>query len=143
MGAKGHQALPFRLRACPSSSTGPLQVIWNNSMRQELLELLEQQRAAAASAAGAATVGEGGGAALAPPAIAAAEGFTYRCLQGELVLAGVFVRVYTEQPDFQLSGEHSKELHAPPVHMRVQRRLRLLVPAPLRLAIRLHMLALR
>lgn len=74
-------------------------------MRQELLELLEQQRAAAASAAAAApAAGEGGGAAVAAAATAAAEGFTYRCLQGELVLAGVFVRIYTEQPDFQLSG---------------------------------------
>lgn len=142
MGAKGHQALPFRLRACSSSSTGSLQVIWNNSMRQELLELLEQQRAAAASAAGAATAGEGGGAALAPPAVAAAEGFTYRCLQGELVLAGVFVRVYTEQPDFQLSGEHSKELHAPPVHVGAQSQLCFLALAPLPLAVCLYWLAL-
>lgn len=77
-------------------------------MRQELLELLEQQRATAASAAAAApAAGEGGGAGEgAAPAAAAAggEGFTYTCLKGELVLAGVFVRVYTEQPDFQLSG---------------------------------------
>jgi DnaJ family protein C protein 13 len=95
---------PLPLLRDLNSTVQTPQVIWNNSMRQELLELLEQQRTAAVSAAAAPPAdGEGGGAAAPAAAAAAAEGFTYRCLQGELVLAGVFVRVFTEQPDFQLS----------------------------------------
>lgn len=47
------------------------QVIWNGSMRQELLELLEQQRTAAASTAGTGEAAAGAGAGV-------AAGFTYK-----------------------------------------------------------------
>ena len=49
-------------------------------MREELLTLLEEQRSA--------------------PDAAKAAGFRFEALQGELVVAGVFVRIFNEQPDF-------------------------------------------
>jgi hypothetical protein len=63
------------------------QVIWNGRMREELLELLEAQRAAPAA--------DG-----TPPSV---DGFRYGALDGELVVAGVFVRLYNEQPAFAIA----------------------------------------
>lgn len=51
-------------------------------MREELLATLEQQRA--------------------EPDTAAAAGFKYSALGGELVVAGVFVRVFNEQPGYSV-----------------------------------------
>ncbi len=59
------------------------QVIWNGRMREELLAQLEEQRAC--------------------PDIAAATGFSFAALEGELTVAGVFVRVFVEQPGFAVA----------------------------------------
>ena len=61
----------------------PRQVIWNGRMREELLAQLEEQRAS--------------------PDIAAATGFSFAALEGELTVAGVFVRVFVEQPGFAIA----------------------------------------
>ena len=52
-------------------------------MREELLAQLEEQRAC--------------------PDIAAATGFSFAALEGELTVAGVFVRVFVEQPGFAVA----------------------------------------
>ncbi|CAD7701733.1 unnamed protein product, partial [Ostreobium quekettii] len=65
-----------------NSSTETPQVIWNGKMRAEVLSLMEAQREC-------------------PDANAAAE-FRFDALEGELQISGVFVRVYNEQPTFQL-----------------------------------------
>ncbi|KAK9822709.1 hypothetical protein WJX81_005943 [Elliptochloris bilobata] len=62
-----------------SSSLLTPQVVWNAAMREEVLAKLE-----------AARVDPG----AAPPAAA----FRFKALEGELVVAGVFVRVFNEQP---------------------------------------------
>lgn len=56
------------------------QVIWSVKMREELLMLLEAQRS--------------------EPDAAAAAGFRYKALGGELVVAAVFVRIFIEQPGY-------------------------------------------
>ena len=60
-----------------------MQVIWNGRMREELLAQLEEQRAS--------------------PDIAAATSFSFAALEGELTVAGVFVRVFVEQPGFAVA----------------------------------------
>ncbi|KAK9809260.1 hypothetical protein WJX72_012293 [[Myrmecia] bisecta] len=72
------------LHALNSSVLTP-QVIWNNKMREELLTRMEAARMDPAAAA-------------APQA-----GFRFAALEGELVVAGVFVRVYNEQPGFPVA----------------------------------------
>ena len=52
-------------------------------MREELLAALAEQRAA--------------------PDIDAAAGFSFAALEGELTVAGVFVRVFVEQPAFAVA----------------------------------------
>lgn len=64
----------------------PMQVIWNNRMREELLELMASQRAAPSA-----------------PQPTTPRAFSYTSLRGELVVAGVFIRVYNQQPAFPLS----------------------------------------
>lgn len=81
------------------------QVVWNNAMREELLEAAESQKIC--------------------PDVRAASQHTFKAIQGELVIAGVFVRVYNEQPSFSLADPnsfckglvtylHSQERQAPP-----------------------------
>ncbi|GAB4814092.1 hypothetical protein N2152v2_001138 [Parachlorella kessleri] len=81
------------------------QVIWNNRMREELLELMTTQREAFAK--GTITSAPQAGASGMLPTDSAASlaprDFAYSSLKGELVVAGVFVRVYNEQPSFALS----------------------------------------
>ena len=64
-------------------------------MRAEVVDALAAQRAAAAPAdggpAGAATAG-------------AAAGFRFAALEGELAVAGVYVRVFNSQPNFALAN---------------------------------------
>jgi len=75
---------PMRLLSDLNSSVTSPEVIWNNAMREELLNAAEAQRTA--------------------PNLTAATQHAYKALQGELVVSGVFVRVYNEQPSFLLSN---------------------------------------
>lgn len=73
---------PTRLLSDLNSSVTSPQVIWNNAMREELLNAAEAQRTS--------------------PNLTMATQHSYKALQGELVVSGVFVRVYNEQPSFVL-----------------------------------------
>ncbi|KAK9807966.1 hypothetical protein WJX73_008492 [Symbiochloris irregularis] len=85
---------PLAIRLCDAdprsllvqlaSSTSNPQVVWNSKMREQLLAQMEAARSDASAAL--------------PPS-----NFTYTAIQGELVVAGVFVRIFNEQPAYALS----------------------------------------
>ncbi|KAK9915634.1 hypothetical protein WJX75_001835 [Coccomyxa subellipsoidea] len=64
------------------------QVVWNSKMREEVLAQMEAARDN-------------------PDKAVTAQGFRFEALQGELVVANVFVRVYNEQPTFPVSDAAS------------------------------------
>lgn len=66
-----------------SLSFSLLQVIWNSKMREEVSQLMEASRE--------------------DPASAQIGGFRFDSLRHELVVAGVFVRVYIQQPEFEVA----------------------------------------
>ena len=74
-------------------------------MREELLELMTTHREAYAkgTVTAAHQAGASGMLPAGPAAALAPRDFAYSSLKGELVVAGVFVRVYNEQPSFALS----------------------------------------
>ena len=65
-------------------------------MREEVLEALAAQRSGSTHPAGAgvAAADSGGG---------GAGGFRFAALDGELAVAGVYVRVFNQQPNFPLA----------------------------------------
>ncbi len=84
-----------------------LQVIWNSKMREEVLSQMETERTTASTAdtvSGHPSLTEPGSAATAGSAgTTTANGFKFAALGKELVVAGVFVRVYNEQPNFPVA----------------------------------------
>lgn len=85
-----------------------LQVIWNNKMREEVLSQMEVERREAtagtpASAPGYLSAAEPGTGATAAGSPTTATGFKFAALGQELVVAGVFVRVYNEQANFPVA----------------------------------------
>ncbi|KAL0042756.1 hypothetical protein WJX79_009797 [Trebouxia sp. C0005] len=83
------------------------QVIWNSKMREEVLSQMETERTTASTAdtvSGHPSPAEPGSAATAGSAgTTIASGFRFAALGKELVVAGVFVRVYNEQPNFPVA----------------------------------------
>ncbi|KAL9242055.1 hypothetical protein vseg_016096 [Gypsophila vaccaria] len=65
------------------------EIIWNSSTRAELLKFVEEQRTA---------LGRGGSCELND-----SHGFTYESLSNELCVGNVYLRVYNDQPDFEIS----------------------------------------
>ena len=84
-----------------------LQVIWNSKMREEVLSQMETERTTGSTAdtvSGHPSPAEPGSAATAGSAgTTTASGFRFAALGKELVVAGVFVRVYNEQPNFPVA----------------------------------------
>lgn len=84
-----------------------VQVIWNSKMREEVLSQMETERTTASTAdtvSGHPSPAEPGSAATAGSAgTTTASGFRFAALGKELVVAGVFVRVYNEQPNFPVA----------------------------------------
>lgn len=66
-----------------------LQIIWNSSTRAELLKFVDQQRASQNS---------DGSYDLQDSLV-----FTYKALSKELYVGNVYLRVYNDQPDFEIS----------------------------------------
>ncbi|KAL0040215.1 hypothetical protein WJX77_000548 [Trebouxia sp. C0004] len=83
------------------------QVIWDSKMREEVLSQMETERTTAGTAdtvSGHPSPAEAGSAATAGSAgTTTASGFRFAALGEELVVAGVFVRVYNEQPNFPVA----------------------------------------
>ena len=84
------------------------QVIWNSKMREEVLRQMDVERQEAT--AGAADTlrshrpeQEAGSAGTADGSVTTATSFRFAALGQELVVAGVFVRVYNEQPNFPVT----------------------------------------
>lgn len=83
-----------------------LQVIWNSKMREEVLSQMEVERREATAgtpASGHLSAAEPSTAATAAGSPTTATGFNFAALGQELVVAGVFVRVYNEQPNFPVA----------------------------------------
>ena len=85
-----------------------LQVIWNSKMREEVLSQMEVERReatadTAASVPGHLSAAEPSTGATAAGSPTTATGFKFAALGQELVVAGVFVRVYNEQPNFPVA----------------------------------------
>lgn len=68
-----------------NSSVASPHVIWNSRMREELTAAAEEQRRRPGA-----------------DSLVAAAQFSYAALRGELLVAGVYVRTYNEQPNFPL-----------------------------------------
>jgi DnaJ homolog subfamily C member 13 len=68
-----------------------LQIIWNSSTRGELLKFVDQQRA---------SQGPDGSYDLTE-----SHSFTYEALSKELNVGNVYLRVYNNQPDFEISDQ--------------------------------------
>lgn len=66
-----------------------MQIIWNSSTRAELLKFVDQQRAAQ---------GPDGS-----YDIKDSHDFVYKALSRELFIGNVYLRVYNDQPDFEIS----------------------------------------
>lgn len=85
-----------------------LQVIWNSKMREEVLSQMQAERREAtagtpASVPGHLSAAEPSAGATAAGTPTTATGFKFAALRQELVVAGVFVRVYNEQPNFPVA----------------------------------------
>ena len=76
---------PRSFLADMNSSVASPHVIWNSRMRDELTAAAEAQRRHPGA-----------------DALIAAANFSYAALRGELLVAGVYVRTYNEQPNFPL-----------------------------------------
>ena len=70
-------------------SLNTLQIIWNSSTRAELLKFVDQQRSAQ---------GPDGS-----YDIKDSHNFVYKALSRELFIGNVYLRVYNDQPDFEIS----------------------------------------
>lgn len=66
-----------------------MQIIWNSSTRSELLKFVDQQRS---------SQGPDGSYRMEE-----SQGFTYQALSKELHVGNVYLRVYNNQPDFEIS----------------------------------------
>ena len=73
-----------------NSSVSSPHVVWNPKMREELAKAAEEHRRSPGA-----------------EALTTASKYSYASLRGELVVAGVYVRVYIEQPSFPLKDSVS------------------------------------
>ena len=82
-----------------------MQVIWNSKMRDEVLAQMELERmeGSAVATADQDTQAEPGSPTTAGAPNAPATGFRFAALGKELVVAGVFVGVYNQQPNFAVA----------------------------------------
>lgn len=77
------------LIACLYYLLKTVQIIWNSSIRAELLKFVDQQREA---------IGPDGS-----YDIKDSHDFVYKALSRELFIGNVYLRVYNDQPDFEIS----------------------------------------
>lgn len=70
-----------------------MQIIWNSSTRAELLKFVDQKRA---------TLVPDGSCTLKD-----SHGFLYEALSKETLIGNVYLRVYNDQPDFEISEPES------------------------------------
>lgn len=103
-GSCKHVMSVLTLLLCSATCCG-LQVIWNSKMREEVLAQMERERkeGTAVPTADQDPTAEADSLATADHAATTATGFKFAALGKELVIAGVFVGVYNQQPNFPIA----------------------------------------